>query len=214
MSVLLWLYPRSWRRRYGAEMRALLRQLRGRHRLSTALDVLRGAADAHLHPQGPACRRRRGPAIAFGRLPPGSGTLVLFAVLVGLRFAADRVLALGLAHLPAAAVPDRAGAGVVEAVLGGVFAVLVLRRTRGPIPAFAIGVVLEVALGILPQHWAAAVAVEVVRVVLWAAVLAWLARGRRPGPGPSQEPPEGAPLGARPSPRAPEPLSARARRAS
>jgi hypothetical protein len=33
MSILLWLYPRSWRRQYGAEMEALLEQLRGRRRL-------------------------------------------------------------------------------------------------------------------------------------------------------------------------------------
>jgi hypothetical protein len=55
MRRLLWLYPRDWRRRYGAEMEALLRQW-GRPGPRQVLDLLRGAVDAHLHPQW---RRRR-----------------------------------------------------------------------------------------------------------------------------------------------------------
>ncbi len=49
---LLRLYPRRWRDRYGPEMIELLRArppgLRAR------LDLVRGAADAHLHPPGPS----------------------------------------------------------------------------------------------------------------------------------------------------------------
>ena len=48
MRWLLRLYPRGWRRRYGAELRTVLEAepptLRG------VLDVLLGALDAHLHP--------------------------------------------------------------------------------------------------------------------------------------------------------------------
>ena len=45
MKWLVWLYPRAWRRRYGDEFEALLEQ-----RALTpaaALDVIRGAVDAH-----------------------------------------------------------------------------------------------------------------------------------------------------------------------
>ncbi len=68
MSILLWLYPRDWRRRYGAEMRALLQQLRRRGQMGLALDLLRGAADAHLHPQWPRRRRPRWLPVALGLL--------------------------------------------------------------------------------------------------------------------------------------------------
>jgi hypothetical protein len=112
-----------------------------------------------------------------------------------------------------AAIPVRLGAGVLEVALGGAVAVLVLRRTRLVWPlAFAAGCLLELALGVLPPLWQAPISVELLGVVLWAAGLAWLARLRRPGRW--HEPPDGAPVAARPSPRAPEPLSARARRAS
>jgi hypothetical protein len=49
MSGLLRLYPRPWRDRYGEEFEALLadRPPTPRHRL----DIVRGALDAHLHPQ-------------------------------------------------------------------------------------------------------------------------------------------------------------------
>ena len=48
MKHLLRLYPRNWRDRYGAEIGALVE----RQRLSVKglLDLLKGAADAHLHP--------------------------------------------------------------------------------------------------------------------------------------------------------------------
>lgn len=48
-SILLNLYPRSWRNRYEAEFRAMLEE----HPISPmeALDIVLGAADAHLRPQ-------------------------------------------------------------------------------------------------------------------------------------------------------------------
>lgn len=259
MRALLWLYPRTWRRHYGAEMEAVLRQMRGRRRLELALDLVRGAADAHLHPQLPGRRRTRwlpvvlgilaaalvsalvAGAVGPGRQPVaagllaglwllvaftwrwlGSRTAFLFSALVAGRFAADWIvvaLTLRLTHLGAAPLPYRVGAGVLEVALGGAVAVLVLRRTRLVWPAaFAAGCALELVLGgglsagVLLERWLAPAAVEPLRVVLWAAGLALLAR--RPRPRPWNEPPEGAPVGARPSPRAPEPLSARARRVS
>jgi hypothetical protein len=48
-SALLHLYPRGWRRRYGAEMRALLADQR--ISLRTIADLLAGAVDARLNPQ-------------------------------------------------------------------------------------------------------------------------------------------------------------------
>jgi hypothetical protein len=46
------LYPRPWRDRYGAELEALLETERVGFR--TGLDLLRGAVDAHLHPDRPS----------------------------------------------------------------------------------------------------------------------------------------------------------------
>jgi len=247
MRILLWLYPRAWRRQYGAEMEALLCQMRGRGRPALALDLVRGAADAHLHPQRPGHHRFRRLAVVLGAtgatlvcsgvvaaahqplaaallaaiwLPAalawrwlGSRTLFLFSAAVALRFPADLVVALGVAHLGAAALGYRVGAGVLEVALGGAVAVLVLRRTRLRWSvAFAAGCVLELVFGVLLQRWLALTVMEPLGVVLWAAALAWLAR--LPRPRPWHEPPEGAPVAARPSPRGPEPLSAIARRAS
>lgn len=59
MKSLLWFYPRQWRRRYGAEMEALLSQTRLGPR--EVVDLLRGALDAHMHPQWP--RRGRSPVM-------------------------------------------------------------------------------------------------------------------------------------------------------
>ena len=44
MRRLLWLYPRRWRRRYGAEMEALLEEMRPTP--ANVLDLVRGALDA------------------------------------------------------------------------------------------------------------------------------------------------------------------------
>lgn len=48
MSRLVRLYPTSWRRRYGAELVDILQQRPMTPRLT--FDLIRGAADAHLHP--------------------------------------------------------------------------------------------------------------------------------------------------------------------
>ena len=61
MRALLTLYPRSWRRRYGAEFGAVLDEQRSSPGL--ILDIVLGAIDAHLDPQvaddGEASLRRR-----------------------------------------------------------------------------------------------------------------------------------------------------------
>jgi hypothetical protein len=48
-QLLLRLYPRAWRERYGEELSA---QLEAQHplRIGVVADLLRGALDAHLHP--------------------------------------------------------------------------------------------------------------------------------------------------------------------
>ena len=46
------LYPRAWRNRYGAELEALLEAERLGFR--AGLDLVRGALDAHLHPERPS----------------------------------------------------------------------------------------------------------------------------------------------------------------
>lgn len=56
MSWLLKLYPRRWRRRYGAELEDLVAsQPRS---FGLAADLLRGAIDARMHPQASATRAR------------------------------------------------------------------------------------------------------------------------------------------------------------
>ena len=72
---LLRLYPRAWRERYGDEMRDLLEQRPPTR--SDAVDLVRGALDAHLHPTHASLV----PAIAA--LTAGAAwTVVAFAVLV------------------------------------------------------------------------------------------------------------------------------------
>jgi hypothetical protein len=51
MSVLLRLYPRAWRARYGDELAAMLEEHPAS--LLDRLDLIRGALDARLHPQVP-----------------------------------------------------------------------------------------------------------------------------------------------------------------
>ena len=48
MSMLIRLYPQAWRDRYEAEILDLLEQRTVS--LSASVDLIRGAADAHLHP--------------------------------------------------------------------------------------------------------------------------------------------------------------------
>jgi len=103
MRLLLWLYPAEWRRRYGAEMCALLRQSRPGPR--DAWDLLRGALDAHLAPQWPA-RGRRGRRVVAAAL----GT-VLAAL-------ASHALAVALGAADAIAVHPRVGAAVQLFPLG------------------------------------------------------------------------------------------------
>src|SRR5207247_9025647 len=71
MKHLLRLYPRNWRDRYGAEIGALVE----RQRLSVKglLDLLKGAADAHLHP-ALAAQHVFVPTIGFR--PAGTRTLL------------------------------------------------------------------------------------------------------------------------------------------
>ena len=49
MKRLIDLYPRRWRERYGSELDEFLS--RRRPSLRAAADLLRGAIDAHLHPE-------------------------------------------------------------------------------------------------------------------------------------------------------------------
>ncbi len=293
MRRLLWLYPRDWRRRYGAEMEALLRQIRPGPR--QALDLLRGAVDAHAHPQWrrrpqPLWRRLAaaiaviaaavashavavplgaadatavrpvpgsvlqlfptGQAEAAGLLAAGwllaalawrwlgAGFLSGLCALLAVRFTADWLLlpaALAAAGDARRALVFGIAASTVQVAVWGTFAVVVLRRTGLAWPAaFVAGGLLELLLGSTglspvgmleqallpaarwqPERWDWTFLpgyVEPLRIALWAALLAALAR--RPRRRPWTEPPEGAPVWARPAPDPPQPLEARARRAS
>ena len=78
MNRLIALYPAAWRARYGDEFRALLASRPRSPR--EWVDIVLGAADAHLHPQVPAPRRIRD---WFGLAPLiGLGTLALAVVLM------------------------------------------------------------------------------------------------------------------------------------
>ena len=207
MSFLLRLYPREWRRRYGAEMDAVLCQ-GGRLGPRDTIDLLRGALDARLHPQWRHRvhrRPRRGRRVRRLDARPLFGLAALLAV----RVAADWLLtpATGLTGL---------AIGAAEVALWGLVVAIVLRRTRFPWPlTFAAGCVLELLLGagrlalggLLPG------ALEPLRVAAWAAALLVLAQLRRPWRRPGTEPPAGAPVSARPRPDPPQPLEARSRRA-
>lgn len=68
MRWLLYLYPREWRRRYGAEFGALLEQQQASPRL--ILDVVLGALDARWRPQGAESQSSKGEArMAWLRYP-------------------------------------------------------------------------------------------------------------------------------------------------
>lgn len=81
MSILIRLYPRAWRDRYEAEARDLLAQRPGS--IGDSVDLIRGAADAHVHPQG-------GPPIPWSWRLPGllslSAGLCLVLAAIGISF--------------------------------------------------------------------------------------------------------------------------------
>lgn len=288
MRPLLWFYPREWRRRYGAEMEAFLSQTRLGPR--EVVDLLRGALDAHVHPQWPQRRQSsltlvfigllvvlaailsrwlavtlgapdaapvrpklhpmvqlfvpRQPLVALvlallaalaaigGRLVRWR-SLTRFGALLAIRFLSDWLLLLipiGYATRAYSAsmwhpnwVAFGLIASVLEVALWGAVAVVVLRRTRlRGRRAFAIGCLLELALGStgvsLTSPFQGQLAAwlhgyaEPLRIALWAAVLTLVAGFWRSLPGRGGEPPEGAPVPARPVPDPPEPLVARVNR--
>lgn len=120
-SRLLALYPRNWRRRYGEEIADMLRE----ERLSVSLvvDLVRGAVDAHLHPElaGPLLAAAGGGTI---QVPHGGGSMTklrrLHAVL--------GVLCLALVGLMVVAntIAHRAPDGLAYFMRGDVAAYLVL----------------------------------------------------------------------------------------
>jgi len=75
ISSLVCLYPGSWRERYGEEMRAVIDG--GRSRPRDAIDIIRGALDAWLHPTRPS----RVPALA-ALVGGGLWTVAAVAVIV------------------------------------------------------------------------------------------------------------------------------------
>jgi hypothetical protein len=81
MSVLLSLYPKRWRERYGAEFAGLLAERPAS--LRDHVDVVRGAFDAHLHPQVPGSARTpdRVPD-RFGLVPLGGMLAFVGALLI------------------------------------------------------------------------------------------------------------------------------------
>lgn len=288
MRPLLWFYPRDWRRRYRAEMEALLSQTRLGPR--EAIDLLRGALDAHVHPLWP--RRRQGPLtlvlfgllvvlaavlsrwlavtlgapdaapvrprfqpmvqlfaprqimvalvlallaamVAIGGRLVGWRSLTRFGALLAIRFLSDwflLLIAIGNATRAFAASMWHSSwmafgltASVLEVALWGAVAVVVLRRTRlRGRRAFAIGCLLELAMGSTGVSltspfqgqlgaWLHGYA-EPFRIALWAAVLTLVVSFWRSDPGRGGEPPEGAPVPARPMPDPPEPLVAHVNR--
>jgi hypothetical protein len=101
--ALLGLYPRAWRRRYGQELEPILgtEQLS----LSLAIDLVRGAIDAHLHPGllRPADRLARGSNGYFLTLKQPTALVPL-----GMSLAA---LCLVLGHIAVSGVPRQADEG-------------------------------------------------------------------------------------------------------
>ena len=85
MSRLVALYPRAWRARYEGEFLALLAERRQGPRDS--FDIVRGAVDAHLHPDWPPAperpaRSRAQVATALAAIVGGIGWLAWVALLL------------------------------------------------------------------------------------------------------------------------------------
>lgn len=78
MKRLLWLYPRAWRARYQAEVRALLEATPGGWR--DALDLIVGAIDARLYPQTAGYGGRRWTRALGVVCLAALGGLLLFAL--------------------------------------------------------------------------------------------------------------------------------------
>ena len=95
-SVLLRMYPARWRRRYGDEMADLL----GRQplTLSPALDLVRGALDAHLHPElvRPALIAEGGPHMNFSTLKRPSAVAPLAMSLAALGLVLGHIAIVGV----------------------------------------------------------------------------------------------------------------------
>lgn len=132
MSLLIRLYPRPWRDRYEAEMVDLLEQQPTSFRSS--LDLLRGAADAHLHPQA-------GPEIPWTWRLPG----VVVALTGMLWIAAMGAAITGTADLPGALL----GLGMLTMLIAlpGDYVVAWRRRIVLGAASFAITWALAIALG-------------------------------------------------------------------
>ena len=88
IKLLIFLYPPPWRQRYGDEYRTLLEEMP--FTWGTGLDSVRGAVDAHLHPEW----------ANFGRWPmnqkrsfrvAGNGALLSALLLILGFFSANRI---------------------------------------------------------------------------------------------------------------------------
>ena len=97
-ALLLRLYPKTWRRRYGEELEGLLA---GRPlTLSLTLDVLRGALDARLHPEllRAALLAEGGPDLSFSTLKRPSALIPLAMSFAALGLVLGHIATAGLAR--------------------------------------------------------------------------------------------------------------------
>ncbi len=87
MSLLLRLYPRAWRERYGEELSALLEDRPTRP--SDTIDLLLGAFDAHLHRRDVGIRPETGEQSASSRIGTAAaiagGALWILTLVLGIR---------------------------------------------------------------------------------------------------------------------------------
>ena len=148
MSRLLRLYPKAWRSRYGAELASILdAQPPG---LMDRLDLVRGAFDAHLHPE----------LVARDGAPrdvrdPASGS-VLGGLLIGLGSALWLAGAFTLAIQPPVFGGRNADPFAITVILAGLcYAAGIARLVwSGGIPGrIGSGVIAAFALMILPMVW-------------------------------------------------------------